>query len=287
MLYIVSFLRGPAYDWVHPHFKDFLQHFVSKQKEYTKKLFKDYASLFDEMEEVFDNGNEAIEAERDIQALRQKTSAAKYRADFQILASKIEWNDEALASQFYRGLKDRVREEITIRHERPSTLKEMAELTIKIDNRIFELQLERSGNYSQKGRPNTKAKREVPAWRDDYYGLQKKQLDATQGKPGSKGQKKGQKKSKDRSQVECYGCGKKGHYKNECKARKQSHDLQKSGKQEAFRATKGKGTEEESPKPATIAATNHCCYQPLDLRRRVGGTRSVRHHWNKRYDKPG
>lgn len=259
VLYIVSFLRGPAYDWVHPHFKDFLQHSASKQKEYTKKLFKDYESLFDEMEDVFDNGNEAIEAERDIRALRQKTSAAKYRADFQILASKIEWNDEALASQFYRGLKDRVREEITIRHERPSTLKEMAELAIKIDNRIFELQLERSGNYSQKGKSNTKAKREVPAWRDDYYGLQKMQLDATQGKPGSRGQKKGpqQRKSKDKSQAECYGCGKKGHYKNECRARKQSHELQKSGRQESFKATKGPGSTKEEPKPATIAATSH------------------------------
>ncbi|KAM0721482.1 hypothetical protein Q7P37_002406 [Cladosporium fusiforme] len=81
------------------------------------------------------------------------------------------------------------------------------------------------------------------------------QLDATQGKPGSKGQKKGQKKSKDKSQVECYSCGKKGHYKNECKARKQSHELQDTSKPRMFKATQGKGTEPETPSTATLAAT--------------------------------
>jgi hypothetical protein len=33
-------------------------------------MFKDYQSLFDEIEEVFDNGDEALEADRDIRALR-------------------------------------------------------------------------------------------------------------------------------------------------------------------------------------------------------------------------
>jgi hypothetical protein len=32
-------------------------------------MFKDYSSLFDEMEEVFDNGDEALEADRDIRVL--------------------------------------------------------------------------------------------------------------------------------------------------------------------------------------------------------------------------
>jgi hypothetical protein len=71
--------------------------------------------------------------------LRQRTSAATYRAEFSILAAKVGWNDDTLASQFYRGLKDQVREEITIRYERPSTLKEIADLAIQIDSRIFEV----------------------------------------------------------------------------------------------------------------------------------------------------
>jgi hypothetical protein len=156
-------------------------------------MFKDYQSLFDEMEEVFDNGDEALEADRDIRALRQRTSAAQYRAEFQILAAKLDWNDDALASEFYRGLKDRVRKEITLRNDRPSTFKDLSELAIKIDNRIFELQLEKRGSYAHNNGANRKAKRNVPEWNDNYYGLQKMQLDATKGKPGSnnKGPRKG------------------------------------------------------------------------------------------------
>jgi hypothetical protein len=78
------------------------------------------------------------------------------------------------------------------------------------------------------------------------------QLDATKGKPGSnyKGPKKGplrlqtNKGTKDKSSVECYECGKKGHYVHDCNVRKQRHELQGSGPSrsrdyKAFRAMKG------------------------------------------------
>ena len=86
------------------------------------------------------------------------------------------------------------------------------------------------------------------------------QIDVTNGKPGSnnKGPRKGQpnkrpqpqtKGTADKSNVECYGCGKKGHYKNECKAWKQIYDLQNSGhSKNGFRATKGKAQSDENAK---------------------------------------
>ena len=61
-------------------------------------MFKDYSALFNAIEETFDYSNDTLEAERDIRMLRQKTSAAAYKAEFQILAAKIEWNDNALSS---------------------------------------------------------------------------------------------------------------------------------------------------------------------------------------------
>lgn len=261
VMFITSYLRGGAYDWIQPHLRDYLTNDQADRKPATNRMFAGANALFREMEATFKHGSEELEAERDVQRIYQKGSAARYKAEFQILAAKTSWNDEALAAQFYRGLKDVVKDEIA-RGDRPSTTDAMYALAIKIDERLYERLLEKKGKFVPRG-ANTKAKRDLPEWRNDYYGPQKMQLDATQGKPGSKGQKKGQKKSKDKSQVECYGCGKKGHYKNECKARKQSHELQKSGKQEAFRATKGKGSEEESPKPATIAATNHWTYEDV------------------------
>jgi hypothetical protein len=250
VLFALSYFRGKALEWIQPHLEDFIDHPSGEgAKERTAEILGSPTRLFTSMKEVFDVGNDTLEADRDLRVLRQKTSAAAYRAEFSILAAKVGWNDDALASQFYRGLKEQVRTEITMHHVRPSTLKDMADLAIQIDSRIFEVQLEKRGSYFQ-GKPNTKAQRDVPTWKDNYYGLQKMQIDSTQGKPGSnKGPRKGQNKrpqpktkgTTDKSNVECYGCGKKGHYKNECNARKQRHDLQGSGpsnKEREFRATK-------------------------------------------------
>jgi hypothetical protein len=35
VLYVVSYLRGAMYDWIHLHFKDFLQNLPAKQKAAT------------------------------------------------------------------------------------------------------------------------------------------------------------------------------------------------------------------------------------------------------------
>ena len=254
-LFALSYFRGKALEWIQPHMEDFIDHPSGEgAKEGTAVILGSPNRLFAAMKETFDVGNDTLEADRDLRVLRQRTSAAAYRAEFSILAAKVGWNDDALASQFYRGLKDQVRTEITMHHERPSTLKDMADLAIQIDSRIFEVQLEKKGRYFQ-GKPNTKVQRDVPAWKDNYYGLQKMQIDATNGKPGSnnnKQNKRPQPKTKgtaDKSNVECYGCGKKGHYKNECKARKQSHELQNSGhSRNGFRATKGKTQSDENAK---------------------------------------
>ncbi|KAM0712543.1 hypothetical protein Q7P37_011640 [Cladosporium fusiforme] len=253
VMFITSYLRGGAYEWIQPHLRDYLTNDEAERKPATNRMFAGANALFREMEQTFKHGSEELEAERDVQRIYQKGSAARYRAEFQILAAKTSWNDEALAAQFYRGLKDVVKDEIA-RGERPTTTEDMYTLAIKIDERLYERLLEKKGKFVPRG-ANTKAKRDLPEWRNDYFGPQKMQLDATQGKPGSKGQKKGQKKSKDKSQVECYGCGKKGHYKNECKARKQSHELQDTSKPRTFKATQGKGMEPETPTAATLAAT--------------------------------
>jgi hypothetical protein len=62
---------------------------------------------------------------------------AKYKAEFQTLVVKTSWNDEAIIAQFYRGLKEQIKDEIA-RRERPTTPKGMYDLTMKIDERFYE-----------------------------------------------------------------------------------------------------------------------------------------------------
>jgi hypothetical protein len=45
--------------------------------------------FFAAIKETFDVGNDVLEADRDLRVLRQRTSAAAYRAEFSILAAKV------------------------------------------------------------------------------------------------------------------------------------------------------------------------------------------------------
>jgi hypothetical protein len=45
--------------------------------------------FFAAIKETFDVGNDTLEADRDLRALRQRTSAATYRVEFSILTAKV------------------------------------------------------------------------------------------------------------------------------------------------------------------------------------------------------
>jgi len=58
---------------------------------------------------------------------------ARYTADFQAISSNLLWNDEALCSQFYEGLADPIKDELS-KNPR-ATLREFITAAIRIDNR--------------------------------------------------------------------------------------------------------------------------------------------------------
>jgi hypothetical protein len=64
--------------------------------------------------------------EQKLQYLKQTKLASVYTSDFEQLASKLNWGEEALMAKYYEGLKDYIRYEL-IRMDLPLTLQALAE----------------------------------------------------------------------------------------------------------------------------------------------------------------
>ena len=145
VLWVVTLLKGPAFDWIEPYVDDHMQN-GANQKEKTKELIEDWAEFRSELENMFGDIDAEHLAERSLRALRQKGSTSHYAADFRRFSSRVTWGDSALKSQFYEGLKESVKDEIA-RDERPDNLDDLIELATRIDNRMYEQQLERTKGF--------------------------------------------------------------------------------------------------------------------------------------------
>ena len=135
VLYAVSFLRGTAFSWFEP--------FITQTPAPT--MLDDFEIFAFNIMSAFGDPNQAVTAEREIRNLRQHTSVTTYSSDFQRLAAFLTWNDAAMCSQFYWGLKDPIKDELA-KVDRPDNLVDLMTLAIKIDTRRYERLLERKTN---------------------------------------------------------------------------------------------------------------------------------------------
>lgn len=123
--FILSYLRGPAARWARPILSN-------KQHESRNNL----ATFSEAIDSAYGDPDHQLRATRQLRMLEQTGSAVKYAAEFQALSSGLSWNDEALSSQFYEGLKDSVKREIS--KDPPGTLRALITLAIRIDNYQFD-----------------------------------------------------------------------------------------------------------------------------------------------------
>ncbi|CAD6970757.1 unnamed protein product, partial [Tilletia controversa] len=141
--YAISFLRDDAMAWIEP--------FATKPSEDQPAYMKNYSLFIKELKTIFGDPDEVATAERSIRLLRQRGLASTYFADFRRYAAVLDWNDPALTSQAYTGLKDSIKDELA-RTGRPEGLDQLIEVCTRIDNRLHERQVER-----ERAVPTTKA----------------------------------------------------------------------------------------------------------------------------------
>ena len=121
----MSYLRGPAARWACPYLSD-----------KTHELRNDLTKFTTAIEQAYGDPTRQFRATIELRSLKQTTTAARYTADFQAIASNLSWNDEALCSQFYEGLADPIKDELS--KNPPATLHEFITAAIHIDNRRVE-----------------------------------------------------------------------------------------------------------------------------------------------------
>src|SRR5436305_13249949 len=88
--FILSYLRGPAARWARPILSD-------KHHE----LRKDFTKFSETLDAAYGDPDYRLRATRQLRALVQTRSAAKYAAEFQAISIGLSWNNEAVCLQFY------------------------------------------------------------------------------------------------------------------------------------------------------------------------------------------
>lgn len=199
VLFAGSHLRGPAADWFTPFIRDLSK--GQRARPETQAIFSNYANFEAALEQIYGSRNKQQAAIRQMQQLRQTGPASQYTAIFRRLAMESEWDNTALLTMYYGGLKDSIKNELA-RSERPDNLSELIERVISLDERFFERQMEQNQPGNAYGsRP-----------KKPYYGPQPMDLSATRG-PLTKRDREHRMKNNL-----CLYCGKPGHRARECNA---------------------------------------------------------------------
>ena len=143
VLYVSFYLRSDAINWFELTLWDYMKNEKKDHDDETNKIFASLEEFKKQIRIVFGTVDQERTAEREICNIVQKGAAATYAANFQRHAAYMNWDDTALTAQYYKGLKNFVKDEIS-RSERPSTLAKMIEKSVIIDNRAYKRSMEKS-----------------------------------------------------------------------------------------------------------------------------------------------
>lgn len=241
IMWIMSFLRGEAQDAMVPIVME-INRTKEERSSTARTALKSSTAFLEHMEVTFGERDTKKSAEHDITRLKQVGAATKYVAEFRKLALLSQMPTEALPTLFYQGLKNHVQMELD-REELPDSVDKLYNKAIRLDDWWYEhhrRQTTASTAAGQRKRTNTQTYRpryraNTRRYRNDAPrdNRQTQPMELDEMKRGRSG-----KQQKDKKDVECYNCHKKGHYKSECRQPiRQVNEIK--GKPKSIRMTLG------------------------------------------------
>ena len=141
VLHATMLLTRAAANWVQPYL-------CAAQGNQEVPMLANYMLFTAKLMCVFEVYGKVATAKQQLEKLHQWGSAHLYITKFQQIASFLEWEDLALSYQYYKRLKDNIKDRIS-GQEQPSSLNELINIAIQIDNRQHKQQLERSTQQHQ------------------------------------------------------------------------------------------------------------------------------------------
>lgn len=195
--YLISLLTGKAREW------------GTALWERQDEVCYSYVGFINEMKRVFDHPVKGRDAANRLFSIRQGArSVAEFALDFRTLAAESGWNEEALVGAFCRGLNENLKDELAAKDD-VSTLEELIELTIRLDNRLRERRRERTLRPSNTALQSPASTRFAPSSSHPADpNPEPMQLGRTQITP--------QERSQRRAVNACLYCGGMGHYVATC-----------------------------------------------------------------------
>ncbi len=143
--FALSYLTGTPLDW----FQTELTHAMTQGGQFPA-WFASYPAFLTELRRLFgprDPVNDAITALESL-CYKDSTKATHYTLEFNRHSRRTGWNENALARHYYKGLPDRLKDEIAW-ISKPTQLIELQTLVATLDQRHWERQSEMSRDKKQ------------------------------------------------------------------------------------------------------------------------------------------
>ncbi len=148
-LFTVLYLKNAAFNWVDLKLHEFLNKTSKKWMNNKKFIFSNYKKFKNELQRAFKVVDKKQAAKRRLHILKMNKSAVKYAAEFQRIAALMNWDDDALVSQYYWGLNETIKDEI-VRMNWPEELQDMINTFINIDSCQWEQRMKHTEHYTSK-----------------------------------------------------------------------------------------------------------------------------------------
>ena len=170
-------------------------------------ILSNFETFLEALTEAFGEYDKARVALNKIYALQQGSrSVSVYASEYRQLAADINWGEQAFMDQFYRGLRDDVKD-LLLNIPDPRTLDEAISQAIKCDNRLFQrYQDRRSSSFSRQIVHSA-----ITKTQSSSQGVEDMQIDATRFKPLTPEERKRRFEEKL-----CLYCGEPGHRADGC-----------------------------------------------------------------------